>query len=44
MAAEPDTRLTTDCEMTKAAGDDGSDVAGEQMISRDRSITPKLMC
>lgn len=37
VAAEPDTGLITDCEMTKAAGEEGSDpVIGEQMISRDR--------
>ena len=37
VAAEPETALITDCEMTKAAGQDGSDpVVGEQMISRDR--------
>jgi Transposase DDE domain/Transposase domain (DUF772) len=37
VAAEPETGLITDCEMTKAAGRAGSDpVVGEQMISRDR--------
>lgn len=37
VAAEPETGLITDCEMTKACGQDGSDpVVGEQMISRDR--------
>jgi hypothetical protein len=37
VAAEPETGLITDCQLTKAAGDDGSDpVIGEQMISRDR--------
>ncbi|MBV8995651.1 MAG: IS1182 family transposase [Pseudonocardiales bacterium] len=37
LAAEPDTGLITDCELTKAAGQAGSDpVVGEQMISRDR--------
>ncbi|HEX6403750.1 MAG TPA: IS1182 family transposase [Pseudonocardiaceae bacterium] len=37
VAAEPDTGLITDCELTKAAGHAGSDpVVGEQMISRDR--------
>jgi hypothetical protein len=37
VAAEPETGLITDCEMTKAAGQAGSDpVVGEQMISRDR--------
>ena len=36
MAAEPETELITDCEMTKTCGQDGSDpVVGEQMISRD---------
>lgn len=37
VAAEPDTGLITDCELTKAAGRAGSDpMVGEQMISRDR--------
>ena len=37
VTAEPETGLITDCEMTKAAGQAGSDsVVGEQMISRDR--------
>ncbi|MGH3099198.1 MAG: transposase [Streptosporangiales bacterium] len=37
VAAEPDTGLITGCEMTTAAGEEGSDpVVGEQMISRDR--------
>jgi hypothetical protein len=37
VAAEPETGLITDCQLTKAAGEDGSDpVVGEQMISRDR--------
>jgi hypothetical protein len=37
VAAEPETGLITDCEMTKASGHAGSDaVVGEQMISRDR--------
>ncbi len=37
VAAEPETGLITDCEMTKAAGQAGSDpVVGEQMIRRDR--------
>lgn len=37
VAAEPETGLITDCEMTKACGQAGSDpVVGEQMISRDR--------
>jgi hypothetical protein len=37
VAAEPETGLITDCEMTKAAGQANSDpVLGEQMISRDR--------
>jgi len=36
VAAEPETELITDCEMTKTCGQDGSDpVVGEQMISRD---------
>lgn len=37
VAAEPETGLITDCELTQASGDAGSDpVVGEQMISRDR--------
>jgi hypothetical protein len=37
VAAEPETGLITDCEMTKASGQAGSDpVVGERMISRDR--------
>jgi hypothetical protein len=37
VAAEPETGLITDCAMTKACGQAGSDpVVGEQMISRDR--------
>lgn len=37
VAAEPETELITDCEMTKACPRDGSDpVLGEQMISRHR--------
>ncbi|MDT2009386.1 hypothetical protein FXW78_46135 [Rhodococcus opacus] len=37
VAAEPETGLITDCELTKASGEAGSDpVVGEQMISRDR--------
>lgn len=37
LAAEPETGLITDCELTKAAGDDGSDaVVGQKMIARDR--------
>ena len=37
VAAEPETGLITDCQLTKAAGEHGSDpVVGEQMISRDR--------
>jgi transposase len=37
VATEPETGLITDCQLTKAAGDEGSDpVVGEQMISRDR--------
>jgi hypothetical protein len=37
VAAEPETGLITDCELTKASGGQGSDaVVGEQMIARDR--------
>ena len=37
LAAEPETGLITDCELTKAAGDDGSDaVVGQKLIARDR--------
>jgi hypothetical protein len=37
VAAEPETGLITDCQLTKAAGEDNSDpVLGERMISRDR--------
>jgi hypothetical protein len=37
VAAEPETALITDCELTKASGEAGSDpVLGEQMIARDR--------
>src|SRR5712672_1791938 len=37
VAAEPVTALITDCELTKASGEAGSDpVLGEQMIARDR--------
>ena len=37
LAAEPETGLITDAELTKAAGDDGSDaVVGQKMIARDR--------
>lgn len=37
VAAEPDTGLITDCELTKACGEQGSDaVLGEAMIARDR--------
>jgi hypothetical protein len=37
LAAEPETGLITDCELTVAAGDDGSDaVVGQKMIARDR--------
>jgi Transposase DDE domain/Transposase domain (DUF772) len=37
VAAEPETGIITDCRLTKAAGEAGSDpVVGEQMISRDR--------
>ncbi len=37
VSAEPETGLITDCELTKAAGEEGSDaVVGEKMIARDR--------
>jgi len=37
LAAEPETGLITDCELTVATGDDGSDaVVGQKMIARDR--------
>jgi Transposase DDE domain/Transposase domain (DUF772) len=37
LAAEPETGLITDTELTRAAGEQGSDaVVGEQMIARDR--------
>jgi Transposase DDE domain/Transposase domain (DUF772) len=37
VAAEPETALITDCELTKASGEEGSDaVVGEKMIARDR--------
>ena len=37
LAAEPETGLITDCELTKAAGDEGSDaVVGQKLIARDR--------
>ena len=37
LAAEPETGLIIDCELTKAAGDDGSDaVVGQKLIARDR--------
>jgi len=37
VAAEPETALITDCELTKASGEASSDpVVGEQMIARDR--------
>jgi hypothetical protein len=37
VSAEPETGLITDCELTKASGQQGSDaVVGEQMIARDR--------
>ena len=37
LAAEPETGLITDAELTKAAGDDGSDaVVGQKLIARDR--------
>jgi hypothetical protein len=41
ISAEPSTGLITDCELTKASGEDGSDaVVGEQMIARDRYHEP----
>jgi Transposase DDE domain/Transposase domain (DUF772) len=41
VAAEPDTGLITDCELTKASGEEGSDaVVGEKMIARDRYPQP----
>ncbi len=41
VAAEPDTGLITDCELTKASGEEGSDaVVGEKMIARDRYHQP----
>jgi hypothetical protein len=41
VAAEPDTGLITDCELTKASGEEGSDaVMGEKMIARDRYHQP----
>ncbi len=37
VSAEPETGLITDCQLTKAAGDDGSDaVVGQKLIARDR--------
>ncbi len=37
LAAEPQTGLITDCELTKAAGDEGSDaVVGVKLVARDR--------
>jgi hypothetical protein len=37
VSAEPETGLITDCELTKAAGEEGSDATvGEKMIARDR--------
>ena len=37
IAAEPSTGLITDCELTKASGEQGSDATvGEKMIARDR--------
>jgi hypothetical protein len=37
ISAEPETGLITDAELTKAAGDDGSDaVVGQKLIARDR--------
>ena len=41
VAAEPETGLITDCELTKAFGEKGSDaVVGEQMIARDLHHAP----
>lgn len=41
LAAEPDTGLITDAELTAASGQDGSDaVVGEKMVARDRSHRP----
>jgi Transposase domain (DUF772) len=41
LVTEPTTGLITDCELTKASGEDGSDaVVGEQMIARDRYHQP----
>lgn len=41
LAVEPETGLITDCELTKAAGDNNTDaVVGEQMIARDRFHRP----
>ena len=41
VAAEPDTGLITDAELTKACGEAGSDaVVGEKMIARDRYHQP----
>jgi hypothetical protein len=41
VSAEPDTGLITDCELTKACGEEGSDaVVGEKMIARDRYHRP----
>lgn len=41
VAAEPDTGLITDAELTKASGEEGSDaVVGEKMIARDRYHQP----
>ena len=43
VAAEPETGLITDCELTKASGEEGSDaVVGEQMIARDRHHQPAV--
>ena len=41
VSAEPGTGLITDCELTKASGEEGSDAAvGEKMIARDRYHQP----
>jgi Transposase DDE domain/Transposase domain (DUF772) len=43
VAAEPETALITDCELTKASGEEGSDaVVGEKMIARDRYHQPAV--
>jgi len=43
VAAEPTTELITDCELTKASGEQGSDaVVGAKMIARDRYHQPAV--